>query len=245
MNALSHWAPRFPCDTCSSKFATESAAEAHMQVQGHYQNYCKSCDRRFQNANNLQMVGIPPQNPRRIMSRTPFLTDPKHLNSRVHRGTQVPCPFCQTGFTSASGLSHHLETGSCNNASSLNRETILALIRQRDPHGVITNKQIGWHPEETTTYKANHLAYNGDAWECYICHSQFSSLHRLNMHLNSPTHKEKVYHCPNHRGGCPKQFVSLARLFNHLESETCSFMRFDKVQQHVGRILDGRRLIAF
>ncbi|KAH0594367.1 hypothetical protein MHUMG1_07716 [Metarhizium humberi] len=60
MNALSHWAPRFPCDTCSSKFATESAADAHMQAQGHYQNYCKSCDRHFQNANNLQMVGNPP-----------------------------------------------------------------------------------------------------------------------------------------------------------------------------------------
>lgn len=89
------------------------------------------------------------------------------------------------------------------------------------------------------------MAYNGYAWECYICHSQFSSLHGLNMHLNSPRHKEKVYHCLNHRGGCPKQFVSLAGLFNHLESETCSFIWFDKVQQHVGRILDGQRLIAF
>lgn len=69
--------------------------------------------------------------------------------------------------------------------------------------------------------------------------------HGLNMHLNSPKHKEKVYHCPNRRGGCAKQFVSLAGLFNHLESETCSFMRFDKVQQHASMILDGRRFITF
>ncbi|KAF5130873.1 hypothetical protein E5D57_007222 [Metarhizium anisopliae] len=47
MNDTGHRGPR--------KFATESAAEAHMQVQGHCQNYCKSCDRGFQNANNLQM----------------------------------------------------------------------------------------------------------------------------------------------------------------------------------------------
>ncbi|KAK6449405.1 hypothetical protein FP744_10005655 [Trichoderma asperellum] len=98
--------------------------------------------------------------------------DPKHLNSKIHRGVNVPCPFCQTGFTSASGLSYHLETGSCINAPSLNRERILALVRKRDPHGVITNKQIQWRDEESSTYEANHLAYNGDAWECYICHDE-------------------------------------------------------------------------
>ncbi|KAH8124057.1 hypothetical protein LI328DRAFT_168832 [Trichoderma asperelloides] len=192
MDSLNHWAPRFPCEICSIKFHTERAAEQHMQAKGHYQNYCKPCDKHFQNGNNFQM----------------------HLNSKIHRGVNVPCPFCQTGFTSASGLSYHLETGSCINAPSLNRERILALVRKRDPHGVITNKQIQWRDEESSTYEANHLAYN-------------------------------VYHCPNRRGGCAKQFVSLAGLFNHLESETCSFMRFDKVQQHASMILDGRRFITF
>ncbi|OAA37880.1 Zinc finger, double-stranded RNA binding protein [Metarhizium rileyi] len=202
------------------QFRTETAAENHMKAQGHYQNYCKACDRHFQNANNFQM----------------------HLNSRVHRGSNVPCPFCGIGFTTASGLSHHLETGSCNKAPSLNREKILALIRRRDPRGLITNKQIGWHDEGAATYEASGEAH---AWECYLCHGEFGTLHGLNMHLNSPKHKQKVYHCPNKRGACGKQFVSLAGLFHHLESESCAFIRFEKVQQHVGTILDTRRMIAF
>lgn len=119
------------------------------------------------------------------------------------------------------------------------------MVRERDPYGVITNKQIGWHEDETVRYEATSRAFNGSYWECYICHSEFNSSNGLNMHLNSPKHKQKVYHCPNKRGGCGKQFVSLAALFNHLESEKCSYMRFEKVQQRVGTILDGRKLISF
>ncbi|KAL2862243.1 C2H2-type zinc finger protein [Aspergillus lucknowensis] len=146
MNSVGHWAPKIPCETCNSKFHTQSAADQHMKAKAHYRNYCKSCDRRFQNANNLQM----------------------HLNSKIHRGRNIYCPFCKVGYTAASGLSHH---------------------------------------------------------------------------LNSPVHKQRVYHCPNR--GCAKPFTALAGLFNHLESESCSFMRFDRVQQHVGSVLQGNRLISF
>lgn len=242
MNSLGHWAPKFPCETCSAKFHTEKAAGQHMQARGHYQYHCKACKKSFPNGNSLQMASTLTYSIR--VSRFFQSNHPKHLNSKIHRGANVPCPFCRTGFTSASGLSHHLETGSCNNAPSLNREKLLALVRKRDPHGVITNKQIGWHDEQNITYEANHLSYNGGAWECYICHREFTTLNGLNMHLNSPRHKGKIYHCPNERG-CAKQFVSLAGFFNHLESETCSFMRFDKVQTHVSTILSGSKLISF
>lgn len=245
MNSLGHWAPKFPCETCSAKFHTEKAAGQHMQARGHYQYHCKACKKSFPNGNSLQMASTLTYSIR--VSRFFQSNHPKHLNSKIHRGANVPCPFCRTGFTSASGLSHHLETGSCNNAPSLNREKLLALVRKRDPHGVITNKQIGWHDEtveQNNTYEANHLSYNGGAWECYICHREFTTLNGLNMHLNSSRHKGKIYHCPNKRG-CAKQFVSLAGFFNHLESETCSFMRFDKVQTHVSTILSGSKLISF
>lgn len=167
----------------------------------------------------------------------------QHLNSKIHRGTNVPCPFCKVNYVTASGLIHHLETGSCPQAPNLNRETILRMVRERDPHGVITNKQIEWHKEENVTYSASNRAFNGRHWECYLCHRTFNTIHGLNAHLNSPTHKQKVYHCPN--GRCAKNFVTLAGLFNHLESESCSFMRFEKVQRQVAAVLDGRKLIAF
>jgi uncharacterized C2H2 Zn-finger protein len=56
MNSLGHWDPRFGCETCSKVFLSSRAAEQHMQNRGHWENYCKSCNNHFDNANNLQMV---------------------------------------------------------------------------------------------------------------------------------------------------------------------------------------------
>lgn len=154
------------------------------------------------------------------------------------------CPFCKSNYTTASGLIHHLERGSCPSAPSLNRESIHRIIRQRDPNNVITKKQIGWHEEGTVSVSATNAAYNGRYWVCYICKKQFSNVSNLNAHLNSPVHKQKVYHCPNWRD-CSKEFSTLAALFNHLESESCYFMRFESVQEHAGNVLQGRNLISF
>lgn len=223
MSSLGHWAPKIPCETCSKKFHTQSAADKHMKDLGHYRNYCRECKRGFMSENDLKT----------------------HLNSKIHRGSNIPCPFCKKNFTTASGLTHHLETASCRQAPGLNRETILQIVRQRDPHGVITRKQIGWDQEDNSIYTATDMAFNGSHWECYICHKQFSGPRGLNQHLNSPAHKQKVYHCPNRRRSCEKQFITLAALFNHLESESCSFMRFEKVQQQVNNVFNGRGLIGF
>lgn len=242
MNALGHWAPRFSCDTCTLKFHTESAADEHMQHTGHWQAYCSACDIHFQNENNLQMVCDSPPDAR--LFSVISLINHKHLRSRIHRGTNVGCPFCEKGFTTASGLSAHLETSACPNAPSLSRESILAILRKRDPYGVITNKQIEWYDEEGSSYEVTLDAWNGDAWECPMCDSKFSSVHGLRMHLQSPRHKGKVYHCPNKRGGCEKEFVSLAALFNHLESESCSYMKFENVQRHVKTFFTGRQMIS-
>ncbi|KAL4779081.1 hypothetical protein BJX76DRAFT_365554 [Aspergillus varians] len=221
MDATNHWAPKVPCETCNLKFQTQSAADQHMKALAHYLHYCKACDRKFQNENNLRM----------------------HLNSKIHRGHDISCPFCKAGYTTASGLSHHLETSACPNAPFLSREKIYHMVRGRDPHGVITHKQIGWKEEENAQYSANFHSWNGDGYECYLCHREFRSVHSLNQHLNSSTHKQQVYHCPNR--GCAKPFAALAGLFNHLESESCAFMRFEKVQESVGSVFGGSRLIAF
>ncbi|KAE8355933.1 hypothetical protein BDV28DRAFT_17108 [Aspergillus coremiiformis] len=222
MAAVGHWAPKIPCETCNLRFRTIEDADQHMKIQAHYSNYCQSCKKRFANENALRM----------------------HLNSKIHRGKNITCPFCKDNYTNASGLTHHLERGSCRNAPALNRETILRIIRERDPHGTITNRQIEWHEENTGQFSATDRAFNGSSWECYLCHRDFRTAGALNSHLNSSVHKQKVYHCPNVESKCGKQFSTLAALFNHLESESCSFMRFERVQQQVGDVFQGRRAIA-
>lgn len=178
--------------------------------------------------------------------RSGYLTIQKHLNSKIHRGTNVSCPFCKNNFVSASGLSHHLETGSCPKASGMNRVTIHRALQQCDVNGLFTNKQIEWHQETHLHYQATDRAYNGYSWECYLCHRKFQLRSGLNQHINSPVHQQKVYHCPN-RVRCKKEFVALAGLLNHLESESCEFMRFEKVQQTQKTLTDaimGRKVIT-
>lgn len=164
----------------------------------------------------------------------------QHLNSRTHRGANLSCPFCDRGFTSASGISHHLEANACPSARGLNRETIFTALRQRDRNGLITNNLLEWHEE---TWSTDH-AWNGCGYECYLCCRVFHGMSDLDKHLKSPTHMQDIYHCPN--GRCGSQFKSLAGMFNHLESESCGFIKFDGVQRNVRPILAGsQRLIGF
>ncbi|KAJ5662774.1 hypothetical protein N7462_011700 [Penicillium macrosclerotiorum] len=229
MNALDHRRPIFECETCDRKFHSQEGAEQHMRTVKHYSNYCDTCDRWFMNENNLRM-GI------------------QHLNSKIHQGKTVKCPFCGNGFVTPSGLSHHLESASCPQARNLNQETLAEMVRRSDPHGLITQKQLESHQEKNVEYEATHAAWNGHNWECYLCHKLFKNVKSLNQHINSPTHKQKIYHCPNRRENCNKQFVSLAALFNHLESETCGLLRFRQVQQLQERLTDSflnRKVITY
>ena len=56
---------------------------------------------------------------------------------------------------------------------------------------------------------------------------------------------QEIYHCPN-KMRCGSQFRTLAGMFNHLESESCGFIKFNGVQRNVAGILAGKqRLIGF
>jgi hypothetical protein len=53
----------------------------------------------------------------------------------------------------------------------------------------------------------------------------------------------KIYHCPSFT--CGKEFVTLAALFNHLESESCGFTKFMRVQRSVDGFFNASRAITF
>ncbi|KAH6654056.1 hypothetical protein BKA67DRAFT_564050 [Truncatella angustata] len=245
LRSTGHHAPTFECDSCPSHFRSETARFQHMDALNHFEwecslcnetwptdeqrvehehddhNYCSECEKTFANRNNLKM----------------------HLNSRTHRGQQIRCPFCAGSYTTATGLTHHIETGSCPKAAGLTRDTLYKAVRSRDPGGLITKNLIGWHG--STQYEANDRSYNWNRqrWECYLCHHLFGSLASLNQHLNSPAHQKALYHCPNR--SCGKEFTTLAGIVNHLESESCGCTRFDNVQRSIPGVLHGNRSIAF
>lgn len=110
-------------------------------------------------------------------------------------------------------------------------------LHQCDVNGLFTNKQIEWHQDIHLDYQATGSTYNRYSWESYPCQREFKLRSGLNQHINSPAHQKKVSHYSN-RVRC-KEFVALATLFNHLESETCEFMRFEKAQQTQKTLTDA------
>ncbi|RAO66228.1 uncharacterized protein BHQ10_002240 [Talaromyces amestolkiae] len=215
----------YECDNCSDRFHSRDDLDEHMDVWAHWE--CETCSRTFGSQHSRN----------------------QHMNAIDHWAKRYGCETCAMQFRSEIAAEQHMEVNGhyenyCKDyAPFLNREKILRIVRRQDPNGLITNKQIEWHKEQTSEYEVTDQAYNGNAWECYLCHRQFQMRQGLTQHLNSPVHKQQVYHCPNFK--CPKQFVTLAALFNHLESEQCEFMKFQSVQKHVHGIVTGQRLISF
>lgn len=174
----------------------------------------------------------------------PGLTCLQHLRSRIHCPSDVQCPFCQTTRSTATGLVHHLERGNCPNAP-LDRDKLYRIIRQKDPNGVIAKKLLEGSGPKTYERLANSNSWNPRrrGYECYLCHRLFNSLHGLDQHITSPVHQQSLYHCPNR--ACGRDFTTLAAVMNHLESESCNFMRFSAVQKNVQRIVNPRNMIQF
>ncbi|KMU92022.1 hypothetical protein CIHG_09829 [Coccidioides immitis H538.4] len=197
----------YECENCSHHFNTQCACEQHMNNTDHWlpEFECETCSHPFktQRACEQHMDALGHQEP-----KVPC----DHLNSRIHRGASVPCHFCGKKYTSASSVTHHLELGSCRCAKGVNHTSILHAIQQRDPHHIITDKQIEWYKEDVSKYLATDLAYNGFFWECYLCHAEFGTKGALNAHINSPAHSQRMYHCPK----CRKKFKSLAGLLKQL-----------------------------
>jgi hypothetical protein len=85
----------------------------------------------------------------------------------------------------------------------MTREQLNRLVVRADTNNYITNPNhlltgpLGhYEPRPSTVMWATDRAWNGWAFECFLCHSTFATLVDLNKHLQSPRHEEKIYRCP-------------------------------------------------
>lgn len=136
-------------------------------------------------------------------------------------------------FVSRAALVLHLESGKCE--SGMDRKTVNKYVRKYDTKNVITDPSRLITSGVDITYSANEYAWNGSAYECYLCHATFRKLDGLNQHLNSPKHAEKVYVCRGKK--CGVHFNALSALFMHIESEKCGVSRFKNVQNAMDSVL--------
>jgi hypothetical protein len=160
-------------------------------------------------------------------------------------GGSIECPFCKSDFTTASGVTIHLESGACTR-SNLNRQKINTMIKKLDRNNVITKPLLtmpGYNNSDETF--ATDRAWNGSGYECYLCHKEFGALRALNQHLGSAAHERNLYHCP--KGGCGREYKLLSALVQHVESESCGLMRFGQVQAQARQGIENMvgRMISY
>ncbi|KUJ09926.1 uncharacterized protein LY89DRAFT_597106 [Mollisia scopiformis] len=212
---------RYECSVCDRGFSTEYSLHQHSSTaSGH--PYCIPCKRMFMNQNNLN----------------------QHMHSRTHVGSQIQCPFCRTGYATASGVTIQLESGNCPQAN-IDRHGINRMIRRLDTNHVITRRLLTYGDTDPVEYIATERSWNGHAFQCVLCTRQFGALHSLNTHMKSPVHEQNLYHCPGRN--CAREYKLLSGLVQHVESESCGVMRFAAVQQQarngienmVGRMIQG------
>ncbi|EPE08389.1 zinc c2h2 finger domain containing protein [Ophiostoma piceae UAMH 11346] len=238
----------YECDRCDRCFNSPGALDQHQDVKNHYAYECRRCDEtwpsskgRIEHEDEDHNYHHCSQCDRGFNSYNALQN---HLRSRIHTGSNVACPFCRRNFATATGVTHHLERGSCPSAQNVNRDSMYKFVRRNDPSGSISKRLLTWdgEPEPGPALATADRAWNGSFFQCYICQRQFTKITGLNQHLQSSVHMQQLYHCPNHE--CRKDFKTLAALVNHFESESCGFMRFGQVQSGISDMVSGQRLLG-
>ncbi|KAJ7827634.1 hypothetical protein B0H14DRAFT_3873595 [Mycena olivaceomarginata] len=205
------------CAECQRVFKNEFTLEEHYR-QSAFHHYCDACKKLFLSVNNLK----------------------NHLNSSIHLPKDVLCPGkgCGLTFVSRSAVLLHLESGTCR--CGTDRRTIDRLVRQFDTNNNITKPSRLLQGANEVTFTASEHAWNGVAYECYLCHAGYRTLAALNQHLGSPRHQEKVYVCP--LNVCRVRFSTLSGLWQHIESGQCGVARF--VRNTMDDLMERMRLLS-
>ena len=204
-------------------YNSEPGLHEHRRIV-HADEYCVPCKRMFRDNNALR----------------------HHERSTFHQGRKVGCPMkgCNKSFVSRAALVHHLESGGC--PSRINRDMVNRIVAKLDKSGVITDSSrlIGGGQEAVTGGWATARAWNGERYECYLCHRTFAALLDLNQHLNSPAHAQKAYRCPGAWRGCGATFKTLSGFCQHVESEQCGVCRFKtEMERFIDGLSKGRKLL--
>lgn len=204
----------------------------HLAKSGRH-NWCFVCSRDFATAHGLEQVR------RHSLSTWPpcllFTVLPQqHSQSRVHKPCDLKCPLCSAKFKVPSAIAHHIESGACHNIS---RHQVTAAVRSlKIASPIAISHRLTQGPSSViVSYQATERAFNHrvNAYECYLCHGTFRTLHALNQHLNSAAHDQDEFKCPK----CKRTFTLVSGLIQHIESEVCGLARFKQVEDEAYELM--------
>ena len=126
----------------------------------------------------------------------------------------------------------------------MTRGQLNRLVVRADTNNYITNPDrlltgpLGhYEPPAPAETWATERSWNGEAYECFLCHSTFDTLARLNQHLQSPRHEDKIYRCP--KSDCATKFVTLSGLCQHVEGGSCGVRTFRRARDGMDGLMRG------
>ncbi|KAI0341150.1 hypothetical protein BDW22DRAFT_331452 [Trametopsis cervina] len=206
------------CGACEKVFGSVQALDDHWRKGMHW--YCNPCQHIFLTEHGFY----------------------QHLTaSAIHNPRTKKCPGkrCNRSFVSHGDLLLHLESGACPSGMTRQRVNTLAILYDED--NVITDPSRLVEDQDSEEAEvvgcwATEGTWNGDAYECYLCHKTFRTLSSLNSHLGSPAHADKIYRCPTQFNGCDRHLKTLSGLLHHIERSGCGVTRF---RQPIAGGLDG------
>lgn len=154
----------------------------------------------------------------------------------------LDCLFCKRTFVAPSSVAMHLESG----CHGITRQQVTAAVHNLNIVPTISVDRSLEEPNAVPpvilVYSATELAFNGFAYECYLCHHTFATLGSLNSHFNSAAHDDDEFKCPN--VNCGSEFTLISGLIQHIESERCGLAKFTEVRDQFASLTDvlSRRL---
>lgn len=238
------------CDVCAKDFPSENALRQHF-IQSSQHAYCQYCDRHFSSDNGLynhcSAVHFYCFPCHRLFQSESSLQ--AHLSSSVHTPRNFKCPAqaCGRLFVSVSALIMHAETGTC--PSGVTRRQVNEFVARLDRRNAITNTARmlpgpdgSWQVPSEVVYWATERSWNGRAYECFLCSSEFTTLQSLDAHLKSPRHQAPLYHCPLR--SCAREFVPLSALSQHVENGSCGVRNLSQVRKLLNQMPNNMRMIA-
>ncbi|KAH8823717.1 hypothetical protein DL96DRAFT_235611 [Flagelloscypha sp. PMI_526] len=231
------------CPVCQRVFVNTQALNQHLSSATLHrgereERYCQFCDREFVNAQSLWQHRSSSHNHHwcyKCPKDFPSVDMLTQHNSTVHKVNDLKCPLCSQMFAAPSAIAQHIESGGC--SSKITRHHVTRAVQSLKISPTITVTQLiegpSPLPKGTITYHATELAWNGNAYECYLCHKTCRKLSHLNDHFNSAAHDDDEFQCPGPK--CGSKFALVSGLIQHIESGSCGVSKFQEVKN---RMLD-------
>ncbi|KAJ7369021.1 hypothetical protein DFH08DRAFT_983724 [Mycena albidolilacea] len=230
--------PTYGCSKCDKLFPSRRDLKEHLAIG--QSEYCQYCDQSFCDSEDLeyhsQMDHSYCAECQRVF-KSEFTLEEHYRQSAFHHY----CAACKKLFLSANNLKNHLNSsihlpkdvlcpGKGCRLTFVSRSAVLLHLESGTCRCGIDRRTID-----------RLRAWNGVAYECYLCHAGYRILAALNQHLGSPRHQEKVYVCP--LNVCRVRFSTLSGLCQHIESGRCGVARF--VRNTMDDLMGRMRLLRF